>query len=109
MNRQEAIDCSELVQAAYHYAGLEIPDGSNYQYDFCRPVSAPEVGDLGFLWSDKWNRIGHVMIYKGNGMVIHAVGGKGVVDDYASNWESHARWRGWRRHPELARPPEERA
>lgn len=93
-----AWDCSELFEAAYYRAKLRIPDGSNYQYAHCLPIQKPEPGDLGFLWSDKWDRIGHVMGYIGNGRVIHAVGGRGVVEDDAKPWESSVRWRGWRRH-----------
>lgn len=105
----ESWDCSELVEAAYRQSGLTIPDGSNYQYDHCRPVKFPKAGDLGFLWSDKWGRIGHVMIATGTGSIIQAVGGRGVVMDSQSWADSHPRFRGWRRHPEFSWPPEERA
>jgi len=106
--RLHEVDCSELVEAAYARAAMEIPDGSPYQFNFCRPVNEPEPGDLGFLWSDKWGRIGHVMIYVGGGMVIHAVGGRGVVEEPAAKYTASPRWRGWRRHPEFMRPREDR-
>lgn len=105
----EEWDCSESTEAAYRLAGVPIPDGAQAQYDFCRPVSFPKPGDLGFLWSDKRGMIGHVMCYAGHGTVIHAVGGRGVVEDPMSNWDHHARWKGWRRHPDFSRPPEDRA
>jgi cell wall-associated NlpC family hydrolase len=91
-------DCSELYENAYYHAKLRIPDGSNYQFEHCLPIKAPLPGDLGFLWSDKWQRIGHVMGFIGDGRVIHAVGGRGVVEDDAKTWEGNSRWRGWRRH-----------
>lgn len=108
MEKQSALDCAELSQACYSYAGISLVDGSNYQYEACQPVKTPQPGDLGFLWSDKWGRIGHVMIYAGGGVVIHALGGHGVIEDIDSKWETHPRWRGWRRHIDFARPPEDR-
>lgn len=102
-------DCSELVEGAYRLVGHPIPDGSPFQFDATQPVKAPKPGDLGFLWSDAWERIGHVMVYVGGGHVIHAVGGRGVVEDEAHRWEGTARWKGWRRHHDFLCPPEERA
>lgn len=102
-------DCSEETEAAYRLAGLGLPDGSDNQYNVCQAVKHPRPGDLGFLWSDKWIRIGHVMIATESDTVIHAVGGRGVVEDPVSMWDTHARWRGWRRHPVFSRPPEDRA
>lgn len=92
-------DCSELTEAAARVAGWSpaLPDGAEQQYNACRPVTRPKAGDLGFLWSDKRNKIGHVMMATGHGTVIHAVGGRGVVEDFDSQWTMHPRWRGWRR------------
>lgn len=101
-------DCSESVEAAYRVAGLPMPDGAQFQYDACQPVPAPKPGDLGFLWSDKRGMIGHVMVCSTEETVIHAVGGRGVVEDPTLTWEHHVRWRGWRRHVDFARPPEDR-
>lgn len=95
-------DCSELVEAAYRVQGVPIPDGSPYQYEETVPIPPgdPLPADLGFLWSDTWKRIGHVMVYVGGGFVIHAVGGKvgHVVEDPIAKWVDNPRWRGWRRH-----------
>ena len=101
-------DCSEIVQGAYARARMAIPDGSPYQYDACQPVPSPKPGDLGFLYNEKWGRIGHVMVATESDTVIHAVGGRGVVEDPISKWISNPRWRGWRRHVDFARPPEDR-
>lgn len=105
----ELWDCSEITENAYRRAGLSLPDGSPYQYEHCQPIKSPLAGDLGFLYSDKWGRIGHVLAYTGEGTVIHAVGGRGVVEDPRGMWEVHARWRGWRTHPDFSRPKENRA
>lgn len=102
-------DCSEAVEHAYERAGLMIPDGAQQQYDACQGVKEPAAGDLGFLWSDKRGKIGHVMVASGQGSVIHAVGGRGVVEDPVDQWAHHPRWRGWRRHVEFARPIGDRA
>jgi cell wall-associated NlpC family hydrolase len=103
-------DCSELVQIAYDRAGVTIPDGSNFQYDFCRPVREPKKGDLGFVWSKTWNRIGHVIVYTGDGFCVEARGTpfNQVRTVHRSDWEGHPAWRGWRRHPDFSWPVEER-
>lgn len=101
-------DCSEITEQAYQRVGLSLPDGSPYQFDACQSVKSPEPGDLGFLWSDKWGRIGHVLVYTGDGTVVHAVGGRGVVEDPRGMWELHTRWRGWRRHEAFNRPKDQR-
>ncbi len=103
-------DCSELTENAYRRAGLMLPDGSNYQYDYCRPVKEPVGGDLGFVWSDAWGRIGHVVVCMGDGSIIEARG-KPVSHVQVApmhDWEAHPRWRGWRRHPDFARAPGDR-
>lgn len=107
----QEFDCSELTENAYRRAGLSMPDGSNYQYDYCRPVNDPAAGDLGFVWSATWGRIGHVIVCMGDGSAIEARGKpiSQVVVTPVHDWESHPRWRGWRRHPDFARPKEDRA
>lgn len=102
-NPAEALawDCSELTELAYKRAGLGLPDGAVYQFNFCRPSTA-RAGDLWFLWSDTRKMIGHVGIYTGEGTVVHAMAGRGVVEDPVSQWENHVRFRGTRRHPDFS-------
>ena len=104
-------DCSELVQEAYRQAGMTIPDGSFAQFDFCRPVKEPKLADLGFLWNDKWGRIGHVAIFIGGDMLVDAVGGSvgRVRLAHQSLIEESPRFRGWRRFPDFQWPLEDRA
>ena len=102
-------DCSECTEAAYRTAGMSLCDGADAQYHATQAINNPLDGDLGFLWSDKRGMIGHVMVCTGEGTVIHAVGGRGVVEDPLHQWDGHVRWRGWRRHIDFARPPEDRA
>ena len=101
-------DCSESVEAAYRVCGKFIPDGAQQQYDFCQTIKNPLPGDLGFLWSDKRGKIGHVMMYTEMYTFIHAVGGRGVVEDPISMWDTNPRFRGARRHPDFSRPLTER-
>ena len=102
-------DCSELVLHAYAAAGLSIADGSSYQFDFCSPVMIPRPGDLGFKWSDTWGRIGHVVVYTGDGTIVEARGRPvGMVQEVPEGEHYGPRWRGWRRHPGFARPKEDR-
>ena len=62
-----AIDCSGLTQYAYAQAGLSIPHSSAAQRNMTnvKPISQCQPGDLVFWY-------GHVAIYAGNGMIIHA-------------------------------------
>lgn len=100
----EAWDCSELTEAAYRAIGLRLPDGAQQQFDATLPILEPRKGDLGFLWSDTRGKIGHVMVCSDHlGALIHAVGGRGVVEDLRAKWETHPRWRGWRRHHDFQR------
>ncbi|MEV6838783.1 NlpC/P60 family protein [Streptomyces sp. NPDC051133] len=65
-----AFDCSGLVQAAYHSAGISLPRTTYAQIDAGRRVSRSELqpGDLVFFYSG----ISHVGIYIGGGRMIHA-------------------------------------
>jgi cell wall-associated NlpC family hydrolase len=104
----DAWDCSELTEGAYRAIGMPLPDGARYQFEDTQAVPRPLPGDLGFLWSDARGMIGHVMVATGEGTVVHAVGGRGVVEDPQDRWERHPRWKGWRRHVGFARAPHER-
>lgn len=65
-----AFDCSGLVQAAYHSAGVSLPRTTYSQIDAGRRVSRSELlpGDLVFFYSG----VSHVGIYVGHGQMIHA-------------------------------------
>lgn len=78
-----AFDCSGLTSAAWAYAGVDIPRTSEEQFsglqDFWN-ASQLQPGDLVFFEGDP---PGHVAIYVGNDMVIHAPNSSTVVQ-YAS-------------------------
>ncbi|MFI9648493.1 NlpC/P60 family protein [Streptomyces sp. NPDC052040] len=65
-----AFDCSGLVQAAYHSAGVSLPRTTYAQIGAGQrvPRSALRPGDLVFFYSG----VSHVGIYVGHGQMIHA-------------------------------------
>jgi hypothetical protein len=65
-----AFDCSGLTKWAWGRAGVSLPHQSGGQYASVPHVSRDQVqpGDLIFYYSP----IGHVGIYVGGGMMIHA-------------------------------------
>lgn len=58
-------DCSGLVKYAASFAGVDLPHYSRAQKDALTPVDEPQVGDL--IWYP-----GHVAIYLGQGLEVHA-------------------------------------
>ena len=65
-----AFDCSGLTKWAWGRAGVYLPHQSAAQYGAIPHISRDQIqpGDLIFYYSP----IGHVAIYVGNGMLIHA-------------------------------------
>jgi cell wall-associated NlpC family hydrolase len=63
-------DCSGLVQYAYRAAGIELPHSSRMQSTIGRPIGIwdTQPGDLIFFY----NPVGHVGIYLGDGLMVHA-------------------------------------
>jgi cell wall-associated NlpC family hydrolase len=61
----KGFDCSGLVYYAASQAGIELPHSSRAQINAAEPVSEPLPGDL--IWYP-----GHVAIYLGNGLQVHA-------------------------------------
>jgi cell wall-associated NlpC family hydrolase len=65
-----AFDCSGLTQFAYAAAGIRLPHSSRMQSTVGTPVARANLqpGDLVFFYSP----VGHVGIYIGNGLMVHA-------------------------------------
>ncbi|MCM8804620.1 MAG: LysM peptidoglycan-binding domain-containing protein [Candidatus Omnitrophica bacterium] len=66
------LDCSALTRLVYRIIGLNLPQNSIAQYQNGLPVNKKEAlpGDLVFF--KRGDRIGHVGIYLGNDLFIHA-------------------------------------
>jgi cell wall-associated NlpC family hydrolase len=83
-NGPSAFDCSGLMQWSYAQVGKSIPRTSNAQWAAGTPVSldALQPGDIVVMYGG-----GHVAMYIGNGMVVHALNeGTGVIIDAMSSY-----------------------
>ena len=71
-------DCSGLTMAAWKAAGKSLPHNAASQYHTVAHISKSALapGDLVF-----YNGLGHVAIYVGSGMVIHAPNSRTVVKE----------------------------
>jgi murein DD-endopeptidase len=86
-------DCSGLVQYGYRQAGVRLPHNTDQQRAMGRPVRVEELrrGDLLFF-NQEGKKFGHVGIYLGRGMFVHAPSsGKSVRSDRleAPYWRKH--------------------
>lgn len=64
-NPEVGFDCSGLVKYAAAAVGVDLPHNSGAQRRALEAVDSPEVGDL--IWYP-----GHVAIYLGQGLEVHA-------------------------------------
>jgi cell wall-associated NlpC family hydrolase len=86
-------DCSGLVQYGYRQAGVQLPHNTDQQRSLGRPVKVDDLrrGDLLFF-NQEGKKYGHVGIYLGRGMFVHAPSsGKAVRSDRleAPYWSRH--------------------
>jgi murein DD-endopeptidase len=86
-------DCSGLVQYGYRQAGVQLPHSTDQQRSLGRPVKVDDLrrGDLLFF-NQEGKKYGHVGIYLGRGMFVHAPSsGKTVRSDRleAPYWTRH--------------------
>lgn len=79
-----AFDCSGLTKYAWAQAGVHLPHQSAAQFASTPhvPKDQAQPGDLIFYYSP----IGHVGLYLGNGMLIHAPASGDVVKIVKVNW-----------------------
>jgi cell wall-associated NlpC family hydrolase len=84
-----AFDCSGLTMAAWAAAGVSLPHFAETQYNYGTHVSRDQLkpGDLVFFYQP----IGHVAMYIGNGLIVHAPTEGDVVrvvplDTFASDY-----------------------
>ena len=73
----DVYDCSGLTQFAYAAAGIALPHSSRTQSEIGTPVARADLqpGDLVFFYSP----VGHVGMYIGNGLMVHAPTSGSVV------------------------------
>jgi cell wall-associated NlpC family hydrolase len=73
----DSFDCSGLTQFAYAAAGIALPHSSGMQSTMGTPVAQADLqpGDLVFFYSP----VGHVGIYLGDGLMVHAPTSGSVV------------------------------
>ncbi|MCD6221001.1 LysM peptidoglycan-binding domain-containing protein [bacterium] len=78
-NGKRYIDCSTLTRLVYKKVGIELPKTSYYQFKEGKKVSLSEAlpGDLVFFKRGRY--VGHVGIYIGNNLFIHASNKNGKV------------------------------
>ncbi len=86
-------DCSGLVQYGYRQAGVSLPRSTDQQRSLSKAVRLEDLrrGDLLFF-NQEGKKFGHVGIYLGRGMFVHAPSsGKAVRSDRleAPYWKRH--------------------
>jgi cell wall-associated NlpC family hydrolase len=72
------IDCSGLVHMAYRRLGRLVPRDGAPQEEAGEPVAEPRYGDLVTYGRDATTHIG---FWLGEGRILHAAGGRGVVEE----------------------------
>jgi hypothetical protein len=94
-NTPSGWDCSGLTMWFYEQLGVELKHSASVQKNSGVIVDRPKIGDIvAFGWKG-YDGAGHVGIYIGDGLMIHAGGGPGdrtnimKVSDFAkSNWNT---------------------
>lgn len=80
------VDCSGFMLRLFEQYGYNLPRTSYWQVGSGVPVSFEEMqpGDLIFYWNNSLGRVGHVALYMGNNLIIHAASEQRgiVIDDY---------------------------
>jgi cell wall-associated NlpC family hydrolase len=84
-------DCSGLVMWSYDQIGINLEHSATIQKHSGKTVKSPKVGDIvAFGWKDR-SDFQHVGIYLGDGLMIHAGGGKGEKTETVNinKWGKH--------------------
>ena len=75
---ERGIDCSGLVHMAYRRLGRLVPRDAHQQEEAAEPTSGPRYGDLVTYGR---GRATHVVFWLNNGRILHAAGGRTVVEE----------------------------
>ena len=72
------IDCSGLVHMAWRRLGRLVPRDAHQQNQAGAPVAAPDRGDLAVYGAETTT---HIAFWLGEGRILHAAGGRSVVEE----------------------------
>lgn len=75
---EHGIDCSGLVHMAWRRLGRLVPRDAHQQAAAGQPVAEPEYGDLAVYGEEA---VTHIAFWLGDGRVLHAPGGRVVVEE----------------------------
>ena len=75
---ERGIDCSGLVHMAWRRLGRLVPRDADQQETAGVAVAAPEYGDLAVYGVEA---VTHIAFWLGGGRILHAAGGRGVVEE----------------------------
>jgi gamma-D-glutamyl-L-lysine dipeptidyl-peptidase len=75
---ERGIDCSGLVHMAWRRLGCLVPRDADQQQAAGVSVSEPVYGDLAVYGVEKTT---HIAFWLGGGPILHAAGGRGVVEE----------------------------
>jgi cell wall-associated NlpC family hydrolase len=75
---ERGIDCSGLVHMAWRRLGQLVPRDADQQEAAGTPVAAPAYGDLAVYGADA---VTHIAFWLDDGRILHAAGGRGVVEE----------------------------
>lgn len=105
-----SLDCSEAIQGIYGHIGLQMPDGSQNQFDYTVQTATYSIGDLVFFGrGGKYSQIYHVGLIYDKDTVLEARAfdptamfetGKVILRPLAK-WIGYKNFCGIRAHPRL--------
>ena len=75
---EHGIDCSGLVHMAWRRLGRLVPRDAHEQAEAGTAVADPTYGDLAVYGEE---RVTHVAFWLGGGRILHAAGGREVVEE----------------------------
>ena len=75
---ERGIDCSGLVHMAWRRLGRLAPRDADQQAAAGAAVSEPAYGDLAVYGAEA---VTHIAFWLGDGRILHAAGGRGVVEE----------------------------
>jgi len=75
---ERGIDCSGLVHMAYRRLGRLVPRDAGPQEEAAERVGKPRHGDLATYGADATT---HIAFWLGEGRILHAAGGRAVVEE----------------------------